>query len=233
MAAALPNEGPLLRTFDREEPLVLFDIGACEGEDSVRYARLFPRSHVYAVEPLPENVRRAMATIAKHGAGRVTMLPFALAEVEGEMDMHVSSGQPPGARPGQDWDYGNKSSSLLPPGPAMSSIPWLRFESTVTVPVRTLDDICRELGIDRIDYVHLDVQGAELKVLAGGEEMLRSVRAIWLEVETVPLYDGQPLVQDVAAYLSSKSFRLEVDMVSELSGDQFWVRDGRARMETA
>ena len=34
------------RVFAEDEPLVIFDIGSCEGEDTIRYARLFPKARV-------------------------------------------------------------------------------------------------------------------------------------------------------------------------------------------
>jgi len=45
----------------------------------------------------------------------------------------------------------------------------------------------------------IDVQGAELAVISGAQEMLRNVAVVEVEVEFVPLYVGQPLFADVDA----------------------------------
>jgi len=45
----------------------------------------------------------------------------------------------------------------------------------------------------------IDVQGAELAVISGAQEMLRDVAVVEVEVEFVPLYVGQPLFADVDA----------------------------------
>lgn len=43
-----------------------------------------------------------------------------------------------------------------------------------TVPVVTLDGFCAERGLDRIDVLKIDVEGFELQVLQGAEEMMAS-----------------------------------------------------------
>lgn len=42
--------------FDLKAPVIIFDIGACEGESSIQYSRLMPNSRIYCFEPLPENI---------------------------------------------------------------------------------------------------------------------------------------------------------------------------------
>jgi FkbM family methyltransferase len=43
---------------------------------------------------------------------------------------------------------------------------------TETVRIETLDGFCRDHGIDRIDFLKMDVEGHELSVLAGAEGLL-------------------------------------------------------------
>lgn len=224
VSTPLPIERELLLLFDPDAPITIFDIGACEGEDAVRYARLFPRAVVYAVEPVPDNVVRLQATLTRHDATKVQVLPYALSNTPGSAVLHVSSGSPPGHRPTDDWDYGNKSSSLLAPEGHLEVHPWVRFETEITVPTHRLDAICADRQIERLDFLHLDVQGAELMVLEGAGSFLTRVTGIWLEVEAVPLYRGQPLKSDVEEYLEARGFTKVKDTVGDISGDQLWIR---------
>lgn len=154
----------------------------------------------------------------------IRLEPVALADVEGEATLHVSGGQPPG-RDGSDWDYGNKSSSLLPPAVALArEHPWLTFEQTLTVPVTTLERYAATHGIADVDLLHLDVQGAELKVLSGAGALLRSIKVVWLEAEAVTLYQGQPLRDAVEGFMRSNGFLKVVDAVGPVTGDQLWVQ---------
>lgn len=59
-----------------------------------------------------------------------------------------------------------------------------------------------------VDYAKLDIQGAELNALRGGERLLSSMLVLELEVEFVELYLGQPLYHDIAAYLAGQGFIL-------------------------
>lgn len=62
--------------------------------------------------------------------------------------------------------------------------------------------------ISHIDYLKIDVQGAELSVFRGAERLLKTVLLIQTEVEFLELYTGQPLFADVDTYLRSQGFML-------------------------
>lgn len=214
------QESLLLKLFPPAASLVIFDIGACEGESSVRYSRLFPNAAVHAFEPLPANFNWIRKHIEYYRAGGVVPHQLCLSDQPGEIPFFVSAGKPEGVADA-DWDYGNKSSSILPPGEHQAG--WLRFNEQVLVPATTLKQFCAENQIGAVDFIHMDVQGAELMVLDGAGDFIRNIRAIWLEVEAVELYKGQPLKEEVEAYLETRGFIKLADTVYDTAGDQFWV----------
>jgi hypothetical protein len=75
--------------------------------------------------------------------------------------------------------------------------------------VVTLDGL-RERLIDPAEhaYLKLDVQGSELDVLKGAEEVLDQVEVIQAELSLLPLYDGAPLLGPVVRYLDERRFGL-------------------------
>jgi len=102
----------------------------------------------------------------------------------------------------------------------LKELPWCEFDE-VEVEIRVLDSI----NIPRIDFAHIDVQGAEMAVLRGGRKIFQTTRAIWLEVANIPLYENQPLKKDISQYLSLEGFRLAHDTARHLKyGDMLWVR---------
>ncbi|MFP3756777.1 FkbM family methyltransferase [Cupriavidus sp. SIMBA_020] len=220
----LPIAEELAQLFQLDAPLVIFDIGSCEGEDSIRYARSFPNSRIYAFEPLPANMATLKRQVAAYGATQVEAFPIALSDERGTATFYVSSGAPEHLPNNENWDYGNKSSSLLPPGEVTDHHPWLKFDQAIEVKTDTLANFCDARGIDHIDLIHMDVQGAELKVLLGAGALLQQVKAIWLEIENVPLYEGQPLAPEMQAFMESQGFVKHKDTVSEISGDHLYVR---------
>lgn len=221
IASPIPIASELLRLFPHREARVVFDIGSCEGEDAIRYAALFPSATVFAFEPLPENIELLKANLSRHGNPNVRVMEIALSDRRGQSKFHVSSGQPDGIAP-SDWDYGNKSSSLLAPDRHLEVHPWVHFDRQIEVETDTIEGVCAQAGIDHIDLVHLDVQGAELKVLQGAGSLLNRIGAIWMEVEAIPLYQAQPLRAEVERFMSSHGFRLMLSTVDAVSGDQLY-----------
>jgi len=211
------------------EPLVILDIGSCEGEDTVRYSRRFPRARIYAFEPLPGNQALVLANFERHGVTNAELVPVALSDREGESDFHVSSGRPPDEFAGRDWNYGNKSSSLLAPAQAGPMHGWIEFKETIRVRTQTLDAFAALRGITRVDFVHMDVQGAERLVLAGAVRTLPRVGAVWMEVSDRALYEGQPVRPEIERLMRSSGFVLAHEVMNGVEGDQLYVNRRFAR----
>ena len=218
-----PVERELRRLFRPAAPRVIFDVGACEGEESVRYSRLFPRAQILAFEPLPANQTLVRANFDRYRVSTAELIPLALSDRSGEATFHVSSGRPPREFASADWNYGNKSSSLLPPANSAPMYGWIEFKETVTVTTETLDRVCAERGIGRIDFLHMDVQGAEHLVLAGAAKMLPRIASLWLEVSDRELYRDQKLRGEIQQLLCQQGFALAFEVRREIEGDQFYV----------
>ncbi len=185
---------------------VIFDIGANEGEDTLRYLRLFPNARIHAFEPLPGNQRLLHQNIIHAAAKGIKISSLALSNRKGTSVFHVSSGEPPVRFAGDHWNYGNKSSSLLPPRHETPMHGWIRFKEHVEVETDTLDAYCSREGVQRIDWMHIDVQGAERMVLEGGQNILCRTRAVWMEVMCEELYSGQALRPDLEKIMESLGF---------------------------
>jgi FkbM family methyltransferase len=55
-----------------------------------------------------------------------------------------------------------------------------------SITIRTMDDYCAENGIERVDFLKIDVEGAELDVLLGAEKMLRDGKIRFVQFEFGP-----------------------------------------------
>jgi FkbM family methyltransferase len=100
------------------------------------------------------------------------------------------------------------NSSLLEPNMALLEqftgfAELFRVVATRPVATRRLDDIPEAAGAD---YLKLDVQGAELMVLDGAADTLRSVLVVHTEAEFAPMYKNQPLFGDLDTRLRSLGF---------------------------
>lgn len=137
---------------------VVFDIGANIGWYSLHIAQQEPQARVYAFEPVPATHGRLLANLARNGAGaRVTPVSDGLSDAPGAFDMFVPA------------TSGSPAASLneLHPGEGSQRIS-CRFT--------TLDQFVAAQGIERLDFLKCDVEGAELRVLKGAEETLARFR---------------------------------------------------------
>ena len=76
-------------------------------------------------------------------------------------------------------------------------------ESTDQVKTKKLDDV-KDLPL--IDFVKMDIQGAELTVLKNGTQKLQNCLAVQVEVSYVCLYENQPTFGDVDVWMRTQGF---------------------------
>lgn len=85
----------------------------------------------------------------------------------------------------------------------------VNLDFTLEIETTSLDAITQNLGIQKIDFLQLDIQGAELDVLEGAARVLEtSILAVQVEVEFSALYLNQPLFADVDSYMRKAGFTL-------------------------
>lgn len=99
----------------------------------------------------------------------------------------------------------------------------VNLDHTTEIETTTLDTFCQAESINEIDFLQIDVQGAELQVLEGAVQTLnRSVLAIQAEVEFSPLYKNQPLFADVDRFLRQQGFVLFDLSKSQIARSPIW-----------
>lgn len=131
---------------------VVFDVGANIGWYSLHLARLLGQSggKIYAFEPVPGTYAELAHNISLNGRGdTVRAHNIALGEADGTLEFYVPA------------FTGSVAASSVPLFPDDEN-------RTVECPVTTLDTFIERNGIERLDLIKCDVEGAELFVLRGG-----------------------------------------------------------------
>ena len=120
---------------------IVFDVGAGVGEEAVALAPHV--AHIYAIEAHPVTYRCLAKTISMSGLKNVTPIFCALSDADGEL--RISTGANHLANSiGDDGDI---------------------------VPARSLASLCAELGISRVDFLKMNIEGAERLAVQGFGEV--------------------------------------------------------------
>lgn len=86
------------------------------------------------------------------------------------------------------------------------------FQSPGAVSVKSESDVqvttLESIVSGPIDYLKIDTQGTELEVLLGAEKLLADTLMVELEVEFLPIYEGQPLAHEILAYMHENNFEI-------------------------
>lgn len=145
-----------------EDVKVVLDIGANIGAATVFFSELYPAAKIHAFEPVPANQEMLKRNALSRGRpGSIECHMLALSNKDGELQMIHS----PGANNHGGWSFYQRGAS--------------GSEEKISVPVRQVEAFVRELGLDRIDVIKIDTEGAEKEILQGlAPEQLDTVRYI-------------------------------------------------------
>jgi 2-O-methyltransferase len=160
------------------------EIGVHFGEDTRKFRSMHPNARIIGFEPDPRNVK----IIRDTGIDKICeFYPVALSDKNETRPFYMSSGKATWSSDPQhrdnDW---SSSSSLKRPTGHLEMHKWITFPGTAMVECRRLDDI--DIGI--IDFMWVDVQGAEDIVFSGAANTLTRTRYVYTEYAT-NLYEGQ------------------------------------------
>jgi FkbM family methyltransferase len=183
----------------RDDPLIL-EIGCNDGTDTLEFLGEFPdlRIHCFECDPRPIGAFRSRIRDS-----RCALHEIALSDRAGVATLHMSGGTREGVTV-RDWD---QSSSLLEPTGHRFAYSWITFERDCEVETARLDDwASRVIPDEVVDFVWMDVQGAEHLVIAGGASTFARTRFCYFEYSDSELYRGQ---RDLSALLTALGpFRL-------------------------
>lgn len=178
----------LLRQMDFD---FVADVGANRGQFSLVCRRLNSSAKIVGFEPLPGPAHIYRALFANDPG--VRLCEAALGAGTGTMTMHVS------AR--------DDSSSLLPIAKGQTdNYPGSGQVGTYEVATTTLPNAIARQDMGRHNLLKIDVQGYELEVLKSAGALLENFQWVYVECSYVPLYEGQPLAEDIIAFLVARGF---------------------------
>ena len=191
----------LVQDLPRDRPTVVFDIGANEGGYTWSLRQLLPLAEIHCFEPLPAMYDRLRARLATDLTDPIYTWPWGVSDreyVETGVAVHEAwtIDKPARAVKGRNATWG---------GPI--------FDMQLV----TVDGFCTQHEIDRVDFLKIDTDGYELRVLRGAKAtILRDRPPILIELGYMVEDLGDSLAQFLLTIYDELGYRLYAQDGTEL-----------------
>jgi FkbM family methyltransferase len=170
--------------------ITIFDVGANVGQTIQRLRETFPEPTIHAFEP---------------GSDAFDALRERYFKMQSIDINNIALGDLPGNKEFIENTLSDMSSFLEPDEEC-----WGTIKQRRRVEVTTIDQYCKERGIDKIDILKSDTQGFDLEVLKGAAHLLarHGIHLIYLEINFGRLYKKSARLDEIYAFLSEYGFDL-------------------------
>jgi len=170
--------------------MTVLDIGAHHGLYTLLASRrVGKRGRVIAFEPSPRERKRLRRHLWLNRSKNVAVQSCALGDEHREAELFLVTGR-------EDW-----CNSLRAPQIDARTV-------TVRVELERVDDVLEKLGVARVDFIKLDVEGAELSILRGARATLAASRPIILaEVQDLRTRPWGYAAREIVEFLERAGYR--------------------------
>jgi len=180
------------------KPKGVLHVGANVGEEAPVYDEMGIKDVVW-IEANPYICEKLNANVKQYNH---RVFNFAASDENGNIILHESNN-------------GSQSSSILELGTHKIAHPEVHYVRDIPVLMCRIEDICKpanhttdeKYNLNGLDFLNIDIQGAELKALRGMGELLNQFKWVYLEVNKEPLYVGCDLIDSVDLFMIAKGFR--------------------------
>ena len=150
-----------------------------------------PEGHVIIIEADPQNAKILEIEKTRRGLDNTTIVNKAVWDKPEEIELLVSQISCRNKL--------RKSETYLPERPNDS------FPEEKLVDADTIDNIIRDVGVDSVDHIHIQVSGAEIEAIRGMEETLRqSEIRVWMRAIHILEDSERPANEKVAEMLRNR-----------------------------
>lgn len=155
------GEFNVLEKLSRFNPEVIFDVGANVGQWSTFAYNTCKNATIYAMEPIPEIYNTVKENCAH--MGRIKPQNIGLSSETKSINFHY-------------FPKGNLFNSMF-------DIPNEGEQKLIACQVINGDEFCKQINVDHIDFMKIDVEGAEHLVLEGMNSMLMNAKIKAIQFE--------------------------------------------------
>lgn len=174
----------------------IFDVGANKGQFCLMANYFFPKARIFAFEPLksPALIFNSIFSNNKN----IKLISCGLSSDEGQKIIYETNK--------------DDSSSFLSPNSLNKKYFSIQSKSEYKVPTITLNNWIRTSNnsiMEKSSLLKIDVQGFELEVLIGANDVLNKFSYLIVELSSQILYENQPKAEKIINFLVSNNFSLK------------------------
>lgn len=186
-------------------------VGGHTGEEAPTYHGHQIRKVIW-VEAEPGVERKLNRRVRRYGQESICAL---ITDVDGvERDFHVTN---------ED----SLSSSVFEFGTHAETSPNMVVKRTMRLATRTVDSLLADdpRGFRTINFLNMDIQGAELLALRGARKFLEQVDYVMTEINIQQVYKGCAQLEELDAFLRPYGLlRVETFLTDDGWGDAFYIK---------
>src|SRR5829696_10214255 len=195
------REDEIIERFTPKEGDVVIDIGAHMGRYTIISSkRVGANGKVVAIEANPSNFEMLNRNIKLNRLENIRTLNYAAFSKETKLKLYLPAG-----------DIFTKYNTI------MSNWVWVKPEDKfVEVNANTLDNILQQTGIKQVNWIKIDVEGAEFEVLKGAHNLLLNSKNIVLLMEVHGSPNDYRL--KLEEFIRSYNFKIDFEKIYENNG---------------
>lgn len=186
----------------------VLDIGANIGLISLAMAKICKDGCIYSFEPDSVNFERLKENVSLNKFSNLRLFNLALGDMQGSSKLYRIEPSNPGM---------NRILIETPEQPVPCEV----------VNVETLNSLYNQKTFTRVDFIKIDTEGFELKVLQGGRELIRKFRPVmFIEFADINLKAQGSSALLLMTYLQNEGYKLyEAKDMSPLDQEQLPYTD--------
>lgn len=162
----------------------IIDVGANIGFTTLKMAQIANNGNVIGFEPDPLNYSRCVVNFNQNSLPNARVLNLGLGNQETNLNLEIRTPSNRG---------GNRMSIHQAEG--------------ISVPVKTLDHQFQQLNIPAVNLIKIDVEGFELKVLQGAEQVIKKFKPIlFIELDDNNLKDQGDSAMELVSFISRQKY---------------------------
>jgi FkbM family methyltransferase len=193
------REEDILKLFCPKEGGIVVDVGAHIGKYSIIASKMVgSKGKVIAIEAHPDNCDILKQNITLNKLSNVIVLNCAAHSTETLVKLY---------EPGQEDGFTIYNT-------IMTDRPSLNTQRYIEVKANTLDSLLLEKGIKQVNWIKIDVEGAEFEVLRGATAILSSSIDISLLIEIHNVgANNKTFYEPIIELLESKNYKMSFEKV--------------------